>query len=139
MPGNVPPTLEPTSAGAANGHTPLDLQRAALRDLVALSLESATNESEIERAYHAGAEQGEKDYEKTTWTIRQRYENLRESVKAKHRETVAEIDAKFEEDSAAVEADTAPRVGKIERDFESLEGNVTQKLNQALASPGARG
>ena len=55
-----------------NGQTPLDLQRSALRDLVALSTESATTESEIEREYHAATEQGQRDFEKTTWTIRQR-------------------------------------------------------------------
>jgi hypothetical protein len=136
MPPQAPPTPpgapdRETADPATNGHTPLDLQRSALRDLVALATESATTESEIERAYHAGVEQGQKDYEKATWTIRQRYEGTKETVRVKHRDALGVIDAKFHQDSAAVEADTVPRVAKIDRDHESLEHNVTQKLNHA--------
>ena len=132
MPQQAPPdSATPATTGSANGHTPLDLQRSALRDLVALSVESATTESQIERAFHAAAEQGQKDYEKQVWTIRQRYEGMRESVKAKHREALVAIDERFHAASASVEADTVPRVAKIDRDHESLEHNVTQKLNHA--------
>src|SRR6476646_10066489 len=118
--------------GPADGQTPLDLQRSALRDLVALSTESATTESEIEREYHGGTDQGQKDYEKTTWTIRQRYESARETVKRKHAEALAAIDAKFQAGSTTIEAETVPRVAKLDRDHESLENNVTQKLNHAI-------
>ena len=112
MPPQAPPTppaaaADPNAPGAAadapspNGHTPLDLQRSALRDLVALATESATTESEIERAYHAGVEQGQKDYERATWTIRQRFEGTKEAVRVKHRDALEVIDARFREDSAA--------------------------------------
>ena len=93
-----------------NGQTPLDLQRSALRDLVALSTESATTESKIEREYHAATEQGQKDFEKTTWTIRQRYESARESARRKHAEVLAAVDAKFGAGATTIEAETVPRV-----------------------------
>jgi hypothetical protein len=116
---------------AADGQTPLDRQRSALRDLVALSTESATTESEIERSFQGATEQGQKDYEKTTWTLRQRYDNAREAVRRRHAEVLAAIDAKFNAGSTTIEAETVPRVAKIDRDHESLENNVTQKLNHA--------
>src|SRR5688500_11150924 len=128
----APPTSGPAGAAGANGDTPLDLQRSALRDLVALSTESATTESEIERAYQTATEQGQKDFEKTTWTIRQRYDGMREAVKNKHREALASVDAKFQRDTQVVEAETVPRVAKLDRDHESLEHNVTKNLNHAL-------
>src|SRR3954471_22232572 len=132
-----PAALDTADASASpvpapgNGPTPLDLHRSALRDPVALSTESATTESEIEREYQGATEQGQKDFEKTTWTIRQRYESARESARRKHGEVLGAIDAKFKAGSTTIEAETVPRVAKIDRDHESLENNVTQKLNHA--------
>ena len=124
--------IEPVPADAANGTTsPLDLQRGALRDLVALATESATTESEIERAYQAATEQGAKELEKTTWALRQRYDSAKENARAKHKATVAEIDQRHKSEVAAAEAETVPRVTKADHDHEVLETALTEKLNQA--------
>jgi energy-coupling factor transporter ATP-binding protein EcfA2 len=128
----MPTTLnhtEPTAESAPS--SPLDMQRAALRDLVALATESATTESEIERTFEAATEQWRKEFDKSTWTLRQRYESAKDGVRTKHAAAVGEIDRKHRSELSTAEADTVPRVARVDRDHESLEHALTEKLNQA--------
>ncbi|HZN66835.1 MAG TPA: FtsK/SpoIIIE domain-containing protein [Tepidisphaeraceae bacterium] len=133
-PMTAPPgtTTDAASPRERSEETPLELQRRALRDLVALSTECATTESQIERDHADAIEQGRKDYEKTVWTIRQRYDSTRDSVNAKSRELLEQIESKYQAVATTVEAETVPRVQKIDRDHESLEHNLSQKLNHAI-------
>src|SRR4051812_13770195 len=123
------PDAAPDSPATAS---PLDLQRSALRDLVALATESATTESEIERTFQTSAAQEAKDFDKATWTLRQRYESAKEQVRRKSAEALAKVNEAYKAGATAAEADTVPRVQKIDRDHESLEQALSEKLNQAI-------
>src|SRR5687767_10570089 len=92
-PGRAPRPAPPPAPRPAE-ETALDLQRRALRDLVALSTECATTESQIDQDFAAALEQGRKDYEKTVWTLRHRYDSTRDSVNAKHRDLLAQVQAR---------------------------------------------
>jgi hypothetical protein len=129
----MPTTLNHTPA-AETGDTPspLDLQRSALRDLVALATESATTESQIERTLHTSVEQEAKDFDKATWTLRQRYESAKEQVRTKHREALAQVTARHQSAVTTAEAETVPRVQRIDADHETLEHALSEKLNQAI-------
>jgi len=130
----MPTTLtQPDAAPApAAGDSPLDLQRSALRDLVALATESATTESRIERDFHAATEQAAKELDKAVWTLRQRYESAKDQVRNKHRDAVAQVTASYGAGEKAVETETVPRVAKIDRDHESIEHALGEKLNHAI-------
>lgn len=131
MPTTTANPVEPTSAGDA-GLSPLDLQRSALRDLVALATESATTESQIEQTFQASTEQERKEYDKGAWMLRQRYETAKDQVRGKHREALAQVNAAYQSGATTAEAETVPRVQKLDRDHESLDQALSEKLNQAI-------
>ena len=122
----------PAAESANDATSPLDLQRGALRDLVALATESATTESQIERTLQTSLGQEAKDFDKSTWTLRQRYESAKEQVRSKHREALAQVNARYESVATEAEAHTVPRVQRIDADHESLDHALSEKLNQAI-------
>ena len=130
----MPTTLThtPAAENSTDSPSPLDLQRNALRDLVALATESAATESQIERTLQTSLEQEAKDYDKATWTLRQRYESAREQVRAKSREGLAQVNERYQSVATEAEAVTVPRVQRIDADHESLEHALSEKLNQAI-------
>src|SRR2546423_6453431 len=108
----MPTTLnQPEPATTTDdGRSPLDLQRSALRDLVALATESATTESLIEHTFQTSAQQAREDHEKATWTLRQRYESAKDQVRNKHREAMAQVGVTYQSGATTAEAETVPRV-----------------------------
>lgn len=129
----MPDTLTPTDArdGANERESLLERQRGALRDLVGLATDSATTESEIEGAFCAATERGRKEVDRATWLLQQRYESAKEQARNQHRDTIAQIGATYAAGAQTAEAETVPKVARVDRDHESLEHALTEKLNQA--------
>ena len=133
MPTTTLPHTEPgTGPSGEAAPSPLDLQRNALRDLVALATESAATESRIEREFQAATEQGRKDLERMVWTLRQRYEGAKDQVRNQHSEALSRIEEAYNAGASTAEAETVPRVAKADRDHESIEHALTEKLNHAV-------
>src|SRR5579862_604316 len=74
--------------------TARDLQRAALRDLVALSSECAKTEAEIEQRHKTEIEDANAKLDKTLFVTEQRAEHLKEQVRQKHDDHLQVIDKK---------------------------------------------
>src|SRR5205823_5560654 len=135
----MPTTLTHTDPARTtdDGRSPLDLQRAALRDLVALATESATTESQIERTFQTSAEQARKDHEKATWTLRQRYESAKDQVRNKHGEALSALEAQaratvvwygFQPAPTPEDAPPVPATGAAEQEFETRRAGAARNL-----------
>src|SRR5260370_37823603 len=89
----IPPNSAPDApADAAPGSAPIwapsmtqrDVQRAALRDLVALATEGATTENEVEQTCRGAVEIPDKDLGTTPRCIEQRCRSSAESIRHQH-------------------------------------------------------
>ncbi|MDB5293395.1 MAG: hypothetical protein JWL69_4636, partial [Phycisphaerales bacterium] len=79
--------------------TDRDIQRATLRDLVALATECAATESEIERRYRAEVEDEKKKFQRLNWDIDNKIGVARDAVRQAREQAVAGVVAKFQADS----------------------------------------
>ena len=111
--------------------TDRDLQRAALRDLVALASECARTESEIELRHKTELENAEQTLDKTLFVTEQRAEHLKEQVREKHTDHTGKIATKFEEDLGQLKDQDRAMRQRIETDFEKSEKELRDKLQQA--------
>jgi DNA segregation ATPase FtsK/SpoIIIE, S-DNA-T family len=114
------------------GPSPRDVQRDALRDLVALATESAATEAQIEQQFEASTEQARKEFEKAQWAVNQRYAGLQQSTTQQYETKVTEIKAYFR--NAQEEAKEGLSQGrlKVDRDHEPVERKTRQQLDQAV-------
>src|SRR4051812_11644882 len=99
---HMPDQIEqpPQTLETRERHSDRDLQRAALRDLVALATECLTAEAQIEQKHRAETSVAEEKLDKTLFVTEQRGEHLKEQIRQKYAEHVAKIKAKFMEDLA---------------------------------------
>src|SRR5690349_18731412 len=72
-----------------------DLQRASLRDLVALSNECAATETQLERDYLVATQGEDRRYKQTAAAMEKKYAALREGIRRAHADKVVEIERKF--------------------------------------------
>src|SRR4051794_25570611 len=78
-----------------------DAQRHALRELVELSEQCATDEADIERRHDEEVKGEDDDFERKTWAADQRAKQLEENVRAKYDERSAKIESQFKADTVA--------------------------------------
>src|SRR4051812_18517509 len=74
----------PQTLARSERRTDRDLQRAALRDLVALASECAKTEAEIEQRHKTEIEESNLKLDKTLFVTEQRGEHLKDQVRQKH-------------------------------------------------------
>src|SRR5258708_28872677 len=89
------PTLipQPDSAASQPPTSNRDVQRATLRDLVALATECAATENEIERRYRIEVETENNRAERLLRDISRKASNTREQIRQTREQAVAEADA----------------------------------------------
>ena len=82
----IPDQIEqaPQLLPATDRRTDRDLQRAALRDLVALASECAKTETDIEQRHKTEIEASNTKLDKALFVTEQRAEHLKEQVRQKH-------------------------------------------------------
>ena len=124
-----PPRVPPAPADVPSGR---DVQRNALRDLVALATQSAATEAQIEQQYRSATEQANKELEKTNWSIEQRFASLSESTAQQHQEKLSEISSRREAQVAQARNSHGSALERIERDHEPAERKTQHQLEQAI-------
>ena len=126
------PDAPAASAGPpAKPLSPPDAQRAALRDLVGLSAESAATETRLDRELAAALHAAAENLEKSGKSIRNRLSNLREQVRQKHEQTLAEVAARHAADMDAVAQAEEPARRRADAELEQVEQVVDKKVREA--------
>jgi DNA segregation ATPase FtsK/SpoIIIE, S-DNA-T family len=117
---------------AADARTPRDVQRSALRDLVALATECATTETEVELRFQKSTEQLNKELDTAVWSIQQRHLANADKVRQKHEERRTAIDAKFNADAGALKVKDEAARDRIARENDPPQRDLRQKYDQAV-------
>ncbi len=126
-------TETPSDANAPAGEHPShrDLQRAALRDLVALATECATTEDEIERRYKAATESANQEGQRGKFSIQQRWTAAEEQLRQKHQDRLQKADAQFKVDHSALRQADATLRARVDHEHSKVEQEVKEKFDQA--------
>jgi S-DNA-T family DNA segregation ATPase FtsK/SpoIIIE len=109
-----------------------DVQRDALRDLVALAQESAATEARIEQQYSSATESAAKELEKARWAITNRFAGVVETAKQKYQERRTELQTQYETRLAEAGQGHEQARRKIEREYEPLDRKTRQQLDHAI-------
>jgi DNA segregation ATPase FtsK/SpoIIIE, S-DNA-T family len=121
-----------TPPASSEGPTQRDLQRAALRDLVALATESATTEVRVEREYQAALKLAQEVFDKGRAALAQRYADLRQKTRQKYEQLRAAAAERFRAETAAARAADEPARRKVLAEFEQIGQVVQRKTEQAV-------
>jgi len=111
--------------------TTQDLQRAALRDLVALSAECSVQESRIERHRQSVTEKVTAEFESTRAEIESRRQSLAEDLRAKEDEFLSQIQSRHEADMNTLTGSSTTTRQGFEGDYTAAEREIKQKFTQA--------
>src|SRR4051794_32651896 len=106
---------------AADRASARDLQRAALRDLVALASECTRTEVQIERKHVTEINAAEENLDKTLFVTEQRSEHLKDQIRQKYQEQVEQINAKFNQEMEELNAQDAGMKQRIDTDWDKSE------------------
>src|SRR5258707_7545265 len=121
----------PPQKSAPPSQADRDIQRAALRDLIALSTECATTESEVERENRTSLEQEKKAVSDRGFQIEQQHKQQTAETKQKHEDQRAAITLQHQTEKAKIsQADRAYRK-KAEAEKQSIDEKVKKKFDQA--------
>jgi ABC-type multidrug transport system fused ATPase/permease subunit len=112
--------------------TERDPARAALRDLVSLSSETAAKERQIEQAQAAAMEAAEKEFARTNSNLEMRLKAVREELAQKHQARLEQINAKFQAEMAELKQTDDARRRHINAEFEKLNADVNAKVQQSV-------
>ncbi len=130
MPDQVEQTIQAPTANS-DRRSDRDLQRVALRDLVALAGQCAHQEVEIEQKHQEELKASKDKLDKALFTTEQRAEHLKEQIRQKHREHTATIAHRFEAETAQLKSTDVNARRNIEADFEKGDSEIRHKLQQA--------
>ena len=117
---------------APSAPSPRDVQREALRDLVALASDCAAAEARIEQEYRSSTEQADKELEKAQWQTGEQYAGLLESARQEHERRLAEIEAQYESRLVAAREEHERRRRRIDAEHEPVEHKTRQQFDHAV-------
>ena len=109
-----------------------DLQRIALKDLVALATECAGAETQLELKLQQSIEQADKEFQNLTWDIDDRLRTLKEKIGIDYRQRIAEIDGKTQEKLKALRANEEKARNTAELDYRNGQRDLKKNLDQAV-------
>jgi hypothetical protein len=109
-----------------------DVQRRALRELVELSEQCATDEAAVERRYAEDSANEAADFERKNWAADQRAKQHEEAVRAKFDERVAKIEAQFKADTAAIREGHEQDKRKVQVQYGPTEQKVKKQYDEAV-------
>src|SRR5688572_16680863 len=107
-----------------------DPARAALRDLVALSAETAAKESEIAATHAAALDSAEKELAKAKSNLDLRVKSVREELEQKYAARVQQINEKYESEMAELKQTDTARRNHIKLEYDKATKDVTEKVQQ---------
>jgi S-DNA-T family DNA segregation ATPase FtsK/SpoIIIE len=135
--GPVQPLAEVVAADAAAAETSgpktdRDIQRGALRDLVALAAESATAESEIEREYRTSQEQAKKDYSDRTFSLDQRHVQAQAESKQKLQSQLSSIEAAYKSEKNKLAVADKANQQKLDAEKRAIDAKLKKKYDDSV-------
>ena len=116
----------------AVGPSPRDVQRDALRDLVALATESAATEARIEEQYRSATEGATKELNSARATITNHFAGLVESARQKDVERRGEIESRYGANVEEAQHAHEQARRKIDREHNPIERKTRQQLEHAV-------
>jgi DNA segregation ATPase FtsK/SpoIIIE-like protein len=134
----VPAEAVAPAAAAGNGSVPTgprtgrDIQRGALRDLIALAADCAAVESDIEREYRTGKENQVKAFGDRNFEIDATIRQLQEQAKEKNQARLAELANQYKAERNKIAAADKAAKKKIEDERQSVEEKLKSKYDQAV-------
>ncbi len=125
------PADAPGPKKPADPPTERDLQRARLKDLVALTSQCAAEEARIETEFETAVAGEDKDYKHVVWTIEQRHTAAVQAGQQKYQQRTQHIRRKLEADKLQLAGTDKSRRQRVEQDRVAFEREVKQKLAKA--------
>jgi S-DNA-T family DNA segregation ATPase FtsK/SpoIIIE len=108
-----------------------DLQRAALRALVELCERCAAQESQIEQQHIATLESTNKELERNTWGIEERFKNQQDGIRQKYEGRIETAESKYKTDFDALKhADSLARQ-RLDHEKNAIDRDVKKGFEQA--------
>ena len=111
--------------------TPRDVQRAALRDLVALATECATTETEIEQKHQKSTELVNKELDTAVWSAQQRHITTEEKIRQKFDARMTEVEARFTSGAAEIKKRDDSARNRIVRENDPPQRELRQLLGES--------
>lgn len=109
-----------------------DIQRTALRDLVALARQCAARDHEIEKINASGTESARRAFDTTAAEIEKRYAKQREELEDRALGARRRVEDQFVSETNGLKANHEQTIQKIEFDHDSLEQNLKKQFNHSL-------
>ncbi|HTW93963.1 MAG TPA: FtsK/SpoIIIE domain-containing protein [Tepidisphaeraceae bacterium] len=125
-----PPT--PAPDGAAPDPTRRDLQRDALRSLVALTKECAAQEAQIEQRLSTALAQSKKLMDRAVEASSEKYKKLEQNLEDYAQNSLDGIDKKHQSDRQTLESSAKAKQNRANHEHQSVGADVKQKLDQAV-------
>jgi head-tail adaptor len=123
------PSTSPSASPQPAEH---DAARAALRDLVTLCAECTAKEAEIAQTHQAEVEQADKELARFRSNFEMRFKALRDEIQQKSQVRIDEINRQFQAELAELKASDTHRRRMVVDDFERVNGDVQNKVQQAV-------
>ncbi len=123
------PADAPTPAGPRTGR---DVQRSALRDLIALAADCAATESDVEREYRTGRENQTRAFGDRNFEIDQTHKQQHEETNQKHQARLAELANQYKAERSKIAATDKAVKKKIEDECASIEEKLRKKYDDAV-------
>ncbi len=130
--GAVAPAAVPEDAGPPKPLTDRDIQRQALRDLVALSSESAAVESDVEREYRTGREDASKSAGDRAFGINQRHEKAVAEAEQQAQAKLGGINQRYKAERQKIAAADAAAKQKAEADKKGVDGKLKRQFDEKV-------
>jgi hypothetical protein len=116
----------------STGRTDRDLQRSALRELVALATGCAATEAEVEAHRQRETADAEQELIHADTTLAERHDELRRQVQEKYDQRLSEALAQFDFEARGIKESFEQARSRVAGEFETAEQEVRQKLDQAV-------
>jgi S-DNA-T family DNA segregation ATPase FtsK/SpoIIIE len=123
---------EVVDAGPPKPLTDRDIQRQALRDLIALSSESAATESDIEREYRTGKDEAGKSSGDRAFGIEQRHRQAMADAEQQGKAKLASIAQRYKAERQKLAAADAAAKKKADADKQSVDARLKQQFDEKV-------
>lgn len=125
--------------GQKNGDTPheekatdRDLQRQALRSLVELSGQCATDEADIEKRHEADVNSATRDNELAIFAADKRAKGHEEAVRQKYEERLAKIQGQFQADTVSIREAHEKAKRTVQLEYGPMEQKIKKKFDESV-------
>jgi DNA segregation ATPase FtsK/SpoIIIE, S-DNA-T family len=108
-----------------------DIQRMALRDLVALATECANTETELERRLQTALDQSQKELQTRSWDIDDRLRTLKEKIGVEYKQRLAESEAEDHSQIRQARAADDKLRAAAEFDLKNVQRDLQKSLDHA--------